>query len=358
MGFFNKKNPNEANYPGGEKHFVDVLKSDDMPQDALVWRFPAEDFNTGSTLIVPPGLEALFVKEGRVENVFREGKHRLTTANYPFLSRIRNAFSGGVSAYNAIVYFVRVTDSSEFRWGTQSPIQARDKVWGIRTELKARGAYRVRVVDSSRLLHVALGDRERFDRSQPDEYFRSQLQERIRTELSARVNRHDGELIGLDAQLAELSHDVKTGLKSVFGEHGLEIVAFAISALDVDTSKYDEIDASVVAQKREILEAQGKRTAMDVLGDGWQKLQSVEVMKEFAKNPNAGGLGATGGGIGAGLVVGTTVRDMAQTVFGSGQGGSGQDPVAALKSLKDALDAGLITQAEFDAKKSEILARI
>ncbi|MBC7254558.1 MAG: SHOCT domain-containing protein, partial [Chloroflexi bacterium] len=43
---------------------------------------------------------------------------------------------------------------------------------------------------------------------------------------------------------------------------------------------------------------------------------------------------------------------------GGAAAGAPADPVAALKTLKDLLDNGLITQAEYDAKKAEILKRL
>ena len=51
------KNPNEAAYTGGKKHWADVIKNTG-PGELLIWRQPEEDFNTNSTLIVMPGEEA------------------------------------------------------------------------------------------------------------------------------------------------------------------------------------------------------------------------------------------------------------------------------------------------------------
>ena len=95
MGLFNNKNPNEAVYVGGKKHFTDVIKNSG-PGELLLWRQPEEDFNTNSTLIVMPGEEAVFIKGGNIEQVFTSGTYKLDTNNYPFISRLRNAFSGGV----------------------------------------------------------------------------------------------------------------------------------------------------------------------------------------------------------------------------------------------------------------------
>jgi membrane protease subunit (stomatin/prohibitin family) len=81
-----KKNPNESAYVGGQKHWVDVIKNT-CPGDQLIYRQPEEDFNTNSTLIVMPGEAAIFVKGGVIEQVFESGTYRLSTENYPFISR-------------------------------------------------------------------------------------------------------------------------------------------------------------------------------------------------------------------------------------------------------------------------------
>ena len=87
------KNPNESAYISGKKHWADVIKNSGSG-DLLIWRQPEEDFNTQSTLIVMPGEEAIFLKGGVIEQTFDNGTYKLSTENYPFISRLRNAFTG------------------------------------------------------------------------------------------------------------------------------------------------------------------------------------------------------------------------------------------------------------------------
>ncbi|OUQ16231.1 hypothetical protein B5E84_12720 [Lachnoclostridium sp. An14] len=110
----------------GKKHWTNVIKNTG-PGGLLLWRQPEEDFNTGSTLIVMPGECAVFVSGGKSVEVFESGTYQLSTGNYPFLTRLQSLFSGGVSVFHCAVYFVRKADSQEIRWGTETPIQVRDK---------------------------------------------------------------------------------------------------------------------------------------------------------------------------------------------------------------------------------------
>ena len=92
-----------------------------------------------------PGETAIFVEGGNIVQQFSEGTYELTTNNYPFISRLKNALSGGISTFHCVIYFFKNADSMELKWGTDDPIQVRDKVYGIRTSVQARGSYKVRI---------------------------------------------------------------------------------------------------------------------------------------------------------------------------------------------------------------------
>ena len=157
MGLFNNKNPNEAAYAGGKKHFTDVIKNSGVGE-LLLWKQPEEDFNTNSTLIVMPGESAVFINGGNIEQVFESGTYKLSTNNYPFISRLRNAFSGGISTFNCVVYFVRKAVSAEIYWGTNTPIQVRDPIFQIICDVKARGSYKVTIEDPAKFLTKLIGN--------------------------------------------------------------------------------------------------------------------------------------------------------------------------------------------------------
>ena len=394
------KNPNEAAYTGGKKHWADVIKNTG-PGELLIWRQPEEDFNTNSTLIVMPGEEAIFIKGGNIEQIFSNGTYKLTTENYPFISRLRNAFTGGISTFNCVVYFVRKADSQEIRWGTDSPIQVRDKVWNIRTDARVRGAYKVRIENPAIFLEKLIGNNVQFQlQDDLSKYFDSEFQGKIKAAISKFLNSLEQELIGIDAYLDELSEKVEPYIDEVMQEYGLKCVKFSLAGLDIDNSKYDQIDQSQIASietaklaqgqaAAKITLAQADRGVMDVLGNDWGRQQAANILGDLARNPGAGAAGAMGAGMGMGMAAGNVFGNMANQMFApmypqdsqpfnqpSQPTPSGrfvpkdsefaqpsvqistEDPVETLTKLKRLLDAGLIEQAEYDAKKSEILSRM
>ena len=187
MGIFSK-NANEAAYVGGKKHWTDVIKNTGAGE-YLIWRQPEEDFNTNSSLVVMPGEAAIFVDRGQIVQTFENGTYQLTTENYPFISRLRNAFSGGVSKYNCVVYFVRKAVSKELLWGTSSRIQVRDKVWNIRTDIGARGAFKIKVENPGVFLEKMLGNNVTYQtQAEIFDYFGEELQSKIVSILASFFN--------------------------------------------------------------------------------------------------------------------------------------------------------------------------
>lgn len=389
------RNPNEEYYSGGRKHWTDVIKNSG-PGELMIWRQPEEDFNTNSTLIVMPGEQAIFIKGGNVEQVFENGTYRLSTENYPFISRLRNAFSGGISTFNCVVYFVRRADSQEIIWGTDSPIQIRDRVWGVRTEAKVRGAYKVRIENPAKFLEKLVGNNIQYQtQDELKKYFMNEFQGKIKSAVSRYLNSLEQELIGIDAYIDELSEQIQPRIDEIVQEYGLRCVRFSLSGLDVDTSKYDAIDESQIAAIGKTNLARGDRSYMDIMGEDWGRQQAANILGDLARNPGAGGVGAMGAGMGMGMAAGSVFGNMANQMFepmhrqqqptnnavpqtpvqnsrfaprNSGNStmstdapqmkNSGEDPLEVLGKLKKMLDAGLIEQAEYDAKKAEILKRM
>ena len=393
MGLFGK-NPNEVAYTGGKKHWTDVIKNSG-PGELLVWRQPEEDFNTNSTLIVMPGEEAIFIKGGVVEQIFENGTYKLSTENYPFISRIRNAFSGGISTFNCVVYFVRKADSEEIRWGTETPIQVRDKFWGIRTSAKVRGAYKVRIENPVKFLEKLIGNNVPIQmQGDLDRYFASEFQGKIKSAVSKFLNSLEQELIGIDAYMDELSEQIEPYIDEIVEEYGLKCVRFSLAGLDIDISKYDSIDESQIAAIAKGNLAQGDKSVINILSDDWGRQQAANILGDLARNPGAGGVGAMGAGMGMGMAAGSVFGNMANHMFepmnqqsqqtqpvqqqqpvSSGRFApkgtvqpnqqahpqsqpATEDPFETLAKLKRMLDAGLISQEKYDAKVDEVMSRM
>lgn len=302
---------------------------------------------------------------------------------------LRNAFSGGISTFNCVVYFVRKADSKEIRWGTETPIQVRDKVWGVRTDARVRGAYKVRIENPAKFLEKLIGNNIPFQfQEELDKYFASEFQGKIKTAVSKFLNALEQELIGIDAYMDELSEKIEPYIDEIVSDYGLKCVKFSLAGLDIDTTKYDVIDASQIELIARSRGYQGDKAGLDILGSDWGRIQGAGILRDLANNPGAGGVAAAGAGMGMGIGAAGAFGSIAQQVFAPAQNGfapqqptnptqnapsgrftqknsasvtpavNAEDPMETLGKLKKLLDAGLIEQAEYDAKKTEILSRM
>ena len=370
------KNQNESAFVGGRKHWTDVIKNSG-DGNLLIWRQPEEDFNTNSTLVVMPGEEAIFINGGNIEQVFTSGTYKLNTNNYPFISRLRNAFSGGISTFNCVVYFVRKAVSMEIYWGTDSPIQVRDPIFQIACDVQARGSYKVSIEDSAKFLTLMIGNNV-FLTTQAEltNFFRSQFLMHIKSNLAKAIKNSGEELIGINAQQDLIAGELSKIIAGVFDEYGIYLQVFSIESIDVVDNE----------NRQKLEDAISSKGVMGILGDNWERQKQYELMGGAVSNP--GGLAGAGAGLGMGMGMGGAFAGMAGGMFNN-QGGFSQgtsvdnplerlnqsnnqpvnnaqsdepipqlDPVEILKKLKQMLDLNLITQEVYDEKLSEIMSRM
>ena len=254
-----------------------------------------------------PGEEAIFIKGGVIEQVFDNGTYKLSTENYPFISRLRNAFSGGISTFNCVVYFVRKASGIEIKWGTESPIQVRDPMLQIMTSLQARGAYKVQVEDGAKFLTKLLGNNIQFlMQEELDNFFISEFQQHIKTTIAKYVKNSQEEILGICAEQDILAERIKPELQEILDDYGLRLMSFSIMGLDIplDDPNRAELEAACA-----------KKGTLNILGDDWGRVQASEILRDLANNPGAGGMAAAGAGIGMGAAAGGVFGSMAQEMF-------------------------------------------
>ena len=357
-----KRNPNEADYYGGKKHFIDVIKNNGA-NTYLFWRQPEEDFNTHSKLIVMPGETAIFVEGGNIVQQFSEGTYELTTNNYPFISRLKNALSGGISTFHCVIYFLKNADSMELKWGTDDPIQVRDKVYGIRTSVQARGSYKVRIENPALFLEKLIGNNVRgLNQNELNKYFKNEMLMQIKSCVSKFLLLYENEFIGIGAYAGEISEAIQPQINETVAKYGLRCVNFAISYMEPDQTKYDAIDEAQIERIKREKQGIGENAFMNQLGSNWDKMKRASIIETLAQNEGAGNITAMGAGLGMAMGVGSTIGNMANQVFQNASETqnmqSYEDPIVVLEKLKKLLAAGLITEEDYDTKKKEVLSRM
>ena len=187
------------------------------------------------------------------------------------------------------------------------------------------------------------------------------------------LNETATELLGIEARIDEFAETVQPFLGEVFEDYGLKMIKFSIAALDIDDDvlrrRYDEIGMDAIAKLRN---AQADRGVMDTLGNDWGRQQAVNILGTVAANEGAGGLAAAGAGLGLGIGAGGVFAGMAHQTFNPVQPvapappptattppqGNTNDLATRLRTLGDLLNQGLITQAEYETRRAEIISQV
>ncbi len=141
----------------------------------FIWKYPAEDFNTSSQLIVHESQEAVFFLNGQPLDLFGSGKYTLETQNIPLLRKVINIPTGGESAFHCEVYFINKVEQMAIPWGTDSKIQYIEPSFGFPISVGAGGEMSLKVADSKKLLIRLVGTESLLSREKLVSYFRAFL---------------------------------------------------------------------------------------------------------------------------------------------------------------------------------------
>jgi pseudouridine synthase len=126
---------------------IEVIEWKDDSGREMVWRFSGGgELKLGAQLVVSENQWAVFFRDGKALDTFSAGRHTLTTANVPLLSRLIGLPFGGTSPFRADVYYVAKKVFTGMKWGTREPVVFRDAELSM-VRLRANGNFAARVTD-------------------------------------------------------------------------------------------------------------------------------------------------------------------------------------------------------------------
>ena len=166
--------------------FIDIIEWIDESGDTMAWRFsrPGNEIKNGAQLIVRPAQLAIFVDQGHLADVFRPGRHTLTTANLPLLSTLRGWKYGFDSPFKADVLFVNTKQFTGQKWGTSNPVIVSDASLGP-VRLRAYGTYAVHVTDPAKFVRELVGTNSMFTVEQISEQLRDLVVAKVSSVLAS-----------------------------------------------------------------------------------------------------------------------------------------------------------------------------
>lgn len=343
---------------------VDVIKWEpETDQDAsiIAHKFEAEDFPSGSQLIVHPSQMAIFINNLEAGNSLDgsndEGKTqvsifigpcriKLETGDSRFapFRNISHALTGGESAYHSTVYFINTTYMNELSWGTHAPIVVTDPEEGVNVHIRAFGLFGAHIeqmdttiatVQASKFLRKIVGTRSNFTRNELVAFMRAKILEYVPDLLAENVVDKQMSVLKISTQLNEISAELKEKLKPHFDDIGLTLDNFSVHNINVPDEDLKVINDIKIKKKQAQLEAEGEAIRMDIESEArarmraregytYQQEQSFNVLHSAAKNEGTSssfmgaGMGV-GMGLGLGGAFGTGMTEVARGVMNSDQ---------------------------------------
>lgn len=316
------------------KQFVDVIEWLEQPGD-LAWRVPFADHEIqhGAQLTVREGQLAAFLNEGTLADYFGPGLHTLDTANLPLLTNLMNWDKGFKSPFKSDVVFFSLKEQGGLKWGTAQPITVRDAELGA-LRLRAFGSYSFKLNEVAPFAARVLGTLPGVTAASLEPQLRAAIQTAIATALGS----SGVPFLDLAANQQTLSDRIKAEVDKAFAQWGLSCLSFYVESISLP----DEVQAHL-----------DKASSMRVLGDlgNYTRFQAAEALGDAASND--GGMA----GIGAGMAAATALGGAMAQGLGA-TAAPAEDPIAVIEKLHKLVTIGALSQAEFDAKKAELLGRI
>ena len=274
---------------------IDVVKYNGAP-DVYAWKYPSEELGTWTQLIVNESQEAILFKGGQALDVLSAGRHTLSTANIPILSKLVNLPFGGRSPFTAEVWYINKVHSLDIKWGTATPIQLQDPKYNIFIPLRSYGQFGIQITDSRMFLTKLVGTLPRFDKDNLVRYFRGLYLTKVKDAISSYLVKKQISALEINAYLEELSEFLQERMAPTMDEYGIRLVNFYVNDINVP-----ETDPAV----KKLKDALAKKAEMDIVGYNYTQERSFDTLEGAAKNTAGGGQsGLMGAGIGLGMGVG------------------------------------------------------
>ena len=194
----------------------------------IVWRYPVEEIAWGDNLVVHEYEAAVFFRDGKSYDVFRAGRHVLTTANLPLLTKVLSKIAGFDKVpFRATVVFVSLKQF-QGKFGAQG--QTKELA-----PLKFFGTFWFRVEDPNLFVNEVVGGQGAFTTEELQEFLRGYFNERLIDTLSQYG------LAQVYGKLDETSFLAKNALYDAFARIGLELIDVKFEGIDTTPEWRDRL---------------------------------------------------------------------------------------------------------------------
>jgi membrane protease subunit (stomatin/prohibitin family) len=311
--------------------FIEIIEWVEQNPNLLMWKFADADkeIKNGAQLTVREGQVAMLLNEGQLADIFIPGRHKLSTANIPVLSRLKGWKYGFESPFKADVYFFSTKQFLNLKWGTPAPILLRDPQFQ-QVRLRAFGVYNAKITDTTVFFREYAGSYPVLTIKEME----FQLRDYISPKFGEVLAQAQVAVMDIAGNVTALAQRIQPLLQPYFTNIGMELSSFTITSVtlpDEVTAYYDKI------------------TGMNMVPD----------INKYQQFNTANAIGETGTvaneGMQQSMLAGMMINAMQPA---QNKPVPEMDITGRLKQLKQWFEEGLISENEYNNKKTELMNKL
>lgn len=302
--------------------------------------------NTAAYVFSQAGIETIVDKPG--DYIYREGEESVFSDGISsFFSQVATRVGyGGIPVTEKRIAFVNLREIRHIPFGTRGPQVYNDHYYKCDLEIFAFGVFSIRIIDPTKFLRnfvPANVFNYSFDYPNARKQIISEFLQSFIVALNSLSDTY--RISQLPAQATEISKRVAADHENAGSwpdRFGFEIVKVGIESIE-----FSDDSRELVKQFSE------NRMNVQAFEETSQKASNIAAQQKIAQGIQDNGLG-DGGGMLFGMNLAQSITPQGETATNQSTTSIG-DQIEAVKQLKELLDAGVLTQEEFDTKKKEIM---
>lgn len=316
--------------------------------------------SNGSKIFVPENTSAFIFSQSGIEDIITEaggyeyqsGQSTIFNGDGFGKSILKQAKDrvgyGGQTAEQKRVAFVNLREIRGINFGTRGPLMYHDMFYGTDLEITAFGSFSLRVLDPTKFIRnfvPANTSYYTFD----DPRARSQILSEFLQSFVVALNSMSStyrisQLPSQANKIATIIADENSNAGAWKERFGFEVVHVGIENIEFSPES-----------KELVKQYSSKKMDWKVLDDVSQATSNIAAQQKMAQGVQDHGFGSMPGMVlGMGMVQGLNPQNVAP-VEQAPPTLSIEEQIETLKKLKDLVDAGILSEDEFNAKKREIL---
>lgn len=279
------------------------------------------------------GQESIFNKDGIKDAIFKQVKDRFTY--------------GGQTPEQKKIAYINLREMRGIKFGTRGPLVYNDLFYDTDLEVFAFGTFSLKIVDAEKFIKNYVPPNVNyysFDSQKARSQIISEFIQSFTVALnSLSTNYRISQLPSQANEIANIIIDDSSNAGTWRERFGFEVIKVGIENIEFSP------------ESRELVKQySSNKMNLKAYEDISQKASNIAAQQKIAQGIQDKGLG-DGGGMVFGMNMAQGMNPQTGIQFGQNHSMSLDEQIEAVKKLKDLLDAGILSQEEFDIKKKEVM---